>query len=335
MSNDLRKDIKVDAVYDIETFRWDSFVVGGIFYKDGTYDEFRDDCAGDKHHALCGETRMVDALLGINGTIWAHFGGGFDHKWLLDHVAKRDIKDVKIAAAGSRIIFAKVGKLTLADSFAVAPIPLAEFTAGLGVSKQKLGLPCRKLSWCGEECQGFCNIARDAPAEVMARICDYLRADCASLFSALDALRKFSDINGIDLKKTVGASAWSHAARTQKLPSATLNANEHAFARDTYYGGRVQVLRRGFIAEGYEYDVRSMYPWALNANALPVGEHVKLYGRDATAEYYDGAPGCFNVTVEVPYSFVPPLPMRTAKRISILAYSFQNNMSYCLCMAHQ
>ncbi len=325
----MTKTVKIAAVYDIETHRWDTFVCGGIYFADGSYEEYIDTCENCATSRNCQQAAMADALLEIKGAIAAHYGGGFDHKWLLDYAARKGIPNIKIAAAGSRIIFAKIAKTTLIDTFAMAPISLEEFTKAGGVKKEKLGLPCLHESWCDDACQGYCQIRRTAPADVMRKILKYLHSDCVSLWEAASALIAFcaSPLIDLDLKRTVGSSAWEHASRILGLPAADLGTLDHDFAREAYYGGRVQVFRHGYVAVGHEYDVRSMYPWALDANKLPCGNSLRLYSEDVASGWREGRPGVYNVTVRVPYSHIPPLPMRTVKRIYYPYGTFQGTFT--------
>jgi hypothetical protein len=290
-----RRDINVAAVFDIETQDWDRYVVGGFLDADGAYLDF-------DHRR---EDRLVDAILGTEGPVWAHSGGTFDLKWLLDHVAARGMT-AQVVAAGGRIVFAKVGKCQLYDSRALCPLSLADFTKGQGIEKQKLALPCS----CGRSCGGYCAIRRDMPAAQFRRLREYLEHDCRSLMAGLLSLQEFAQDNDLDLGATVGGSAWRNAARFLGLPPADLTRLEHKLARAGYFGGRVQLVRPGLTKRGWEYDVASMYPWTLATFPLPMGAHEITCGADARRKYRAAAPGIYRVRVKVPDAHLPPLPHR-------------------------
>lgn len=295
----VRRDIEVSAVYDIETEKWDRFVVGGMLTADGAYIE----------RSFRKEDSFVDALLGTRGTIWAHAGGRFDNLWLLDHIAKRKIPAV-VMAAGSRVVCIEIPGLSICDSAALVPMSLAKFTKGMGKEKEKLALPCN----CGDECGGYCAIARDMARPLYKRLTEYLEADCRSLFGALDTLRLFAADNDLDLGITIGSSAWRNAKRKLGLPGAVLGRGLHAFARAGYYGGRTQLYRPGRTALGYEFDVNSMYPYALKEFEIPIGEPLLEVGDGARRRYSFGSPGFYRAIVNVPEMHLPPLPLRYDNR---------------------
>lgn len=293
-----RSDIRVDAVFDIETEEWDRFVMAGIYYADGTY----------RHFDWTNIAHFFDAIFNIHGDVWAHFGGGFDIKLILDEALRRGY-NVKVASAGSLIRSARIGKLTLRDSFALYPATLAKFTAGLGVEKKKLVLEC----YCGNDCGGYCRIRRDMSDSTFERVAAYLQADCQSLLYALDRLRSWAQKNDIDLAPTVGLASWRFMHRRFGIPKATLKGADFTFAREAYYGGRCEVFRHGAWANVHEADVRSMYPWALWSAKLPTGTP-----RDIRAPSLStlSEPGIHRATVFVPPDMdIPPLPIRTPKRI--------------------
>lgn len=324
----LRRDIKVDAVFDIETQDWDTFVSGGILRSDNTYSVYCT-CGNDDADAKA-ESALVDAILAVKGNVWAHFGGGFDFKWLLDHVAARGLS-ASIAAAGSRIISATISPsqgrkhaTKLYDSWALCPISLSDLTKGLGIEKSKLDLPCI----CGEICGGFCSIKRKMPQGQRKQMLDYMEADCRSLMLALDALQAFAETNDLDLGATIGGSAWKNVQRRVGIEDADTNPGRHMYARQGYYGGRVQVFRAGNVKAGYEYDVRSMYPWALATFAVPTGNSEMRYGSDAQDSFDKEAPGIYQAAVEVPEMHIPPLPFRHRNRIHYPTGKFIGTWAY-------
>ena len=293
-----RRDIAIDAVWDIEAESWDKFVVGGLLYCDGHYRQF----------SWKEQTDMVDALLEIDGTVWAHFGGGYDMKWVLDILGPRGVK-AKITHAGARIVSIRVGRTLFCDSFALAPMSLAKFTKGLANKKTRLDFPCV----CGKECGGYCSIKRNMPGTMMRQLCKYLKDDCLALMAALENLQKYAAINKLDLGMTIGGSAWRNAKRTLELDGAEWGSGDYSFARKAYFGGRVQLLRQGLIPRAWEYDVNSMYPWSLRSFELPIGSRSKVFGKDAQAAFHRGEPGIYSATVDVPTMHLPPLPYRYDK----------------------
>lgn len=304
-----RRDIEVTGVFDIETEDWTTFVCGGVAWHDGGYQAFdwkREDV-------------FVDTLLGASGDYWAHNGGRFDLLWLLDHILKRDIK-ASVMAAGSRIVALRVEglqrRLRFFDSKALTKISLKELTENMHVSKERLGFECVGKEDCEpDECEGYCAIRRDMPAEKHRRLLEYLEADCKSLIHAMQALRGWAGEHDLDLSHTVGSAAWANARRILGLPDAKLSPSDHRFARLGYFGGRVQLFRP-FAESGWECDVNAMYPSRLAFFPLPWGEPARLRGPDASRAFAAGRPGVYRATVHVPPMHLPPLPFRAKERVA-------------------
>jgi hypothetical protein len=290
-----RRDIEISAVFDIETENWDRYVLGGFLDAAGAYQDFD----------FRKEEQLVDTILETEGAVWAHSGGTFDLKWLLDHVKERGLS-AQVVSAGSRIVFASVGRCKLYDSRALCPLSLANFTKGLGVEKQQLSFPCK----CGEECGGYCSISRRMAPRFWKRLREYLEADCKSLMMGLRSLQDFARHYDLDLGATIGGSAWRNARRSIGLPAADLSRQEHRLAREGYFGGRVQLPRPGLTPRGHEFDVASMYPWTLRQFELPVGAHRIVTRADARRAYRHAMPGIYKVRVQVPEMHLPPLPYR-------------------------
>ena len=297
-----RRSIELTAVYDIETEGFDKFLVGGLRNAAGEYEDFDHGSEG----SLAGELAAVD------GTVWAHNGGNFDHKWFLSRSRASGVQ-ATVRAAGGRMVSVQQGRLNLLDSKALTKISLKDLTCGLRVQKMEQPLPCQTPEVCGVWCQGYCRFKRGMPRRDLAKVREYLRADCESLWEALEALATYAEREDLDLTGTVGGSSWANARRLLDLPDAMLSISDHVFARKAYYGGRVQVFRP-FSRKGFEYDVNSLYPAALARMSLPCGAPARRHGLEASAAYLSGCDGVYRVAVRVPSMWIPPLPTRTRKR---------------------
>jgi hypothetical protein len=260
------------------------------------------------------EKEFSQAILETEGDVWAHAGGSYDHKWLLQST-KDDGTRWDISVAGSRIISARRGGLRLLDSNALVKISLRDFTKGLGVQKSSHGLQCITPEVCGNECGGFCRFHRKMPRQEFERVREYLRADCESLRGAMQRLQSYGEEHDIDLTPTVGGSSWANAKRWCGLPDAELTLDEHLFARKGYYGGRVQIFRPQ-AESGNRYDINSSYPYALSVLELPWGRAYKRCGNYASSEFNAGREGFISARVHVPEVWIPPLPVRLWDRIA-------------------
>lgn len=302
-----RRSIRVDAVLDIEGENWDTFVLGGILHRDGTYRQFWGSDNAEYH--------LVQEVLSVEGTVWGHFAGGYDYKWLLDFVYPDDY-ETNIIPAGTRIVTMQVGQTRFCDSFALVPMKLEKFTASQGVSKKKLDIPCRcgKVD-AGKECDRYCSIKRfGMPANEKRKLEEYLRADCQSLMEGLDRLCDFAAEHDLDLGPTIGGSAWRNLRRTAPgIYDASLQRPEYHFAKSAYFGGKVQVYDHNFHPKAIHADIASEYPWTMHTFDFPIGEPIFRKGFSASKAYDAGKHGIYKAFVKTPEQFLPSLPVRASK----------------------
>ena len=300
-----RRPLRVDAVLDIEAESWDRFVIGGL----KTRETFRS-------YNASREKNLVDAVLDVDGDVWCHYGGRYDSLWFLEQIAKRGIR-AKVTIAGARVLCVEVGGTFVRDSWAICPISLKSSAAISGVKKEATGLPCicPGLSSCG----GYCSISSSMDPKLLAKLAGYLEHDCDATWELVERIIGYCDENEIELRSTIGASAWATASKMCGIgPADDFTRREYKFLREGYFGGRVQVFRPR-AAHGRRYDINSAYPASLINTSLPTGDREWLESCDARDAYWSGREGILNATVEVPESFVPPLPVRADDRT---AYPF-------------
>ncbi len=304
-----RQTLQIDSVWDIETEAWDTFVAGCLYVPGGQTKTF----------TWRQEEAFVDELLSLGDhTTGAFNGGRFDTLWLMRHVLKRRITDVRLSFSGSAIATLKIGKTYFRDAARVAgPMSLKDFAlVGGGQAKSGTGLPCR----CGASCGGYCSIRRNMIDSERAAMVEYMVQDCRSLYSVLDFLCTYCDRNDLDLRSTIGASSWATAARAFGVPKADWTDGKlselslYQKVRKSYYGGRTQVLKP-LSSSGYHYDIHSAYPAAFANQLLPIGERKELHGKSASAAFAAGKLGSYCAVVHVPSDvWFPPLPVRTRFR---------------------
>lgn len=273
------------AVFDIETVDWTKFFFGGVSDKDGTriYDWTQED-------------EFVDDLLSIEGEIYGHNSGKFDALWLLRHLFVRGIDFIPVLSGASIIALQIKGGPIIIDSFRLAPMALAKFSRAFGnVVKEDTPIAYEDYSF--------------SDTRHHDKIKDYLRADLASLQSALQGLQDYAAGRGWDLRRTIGASALATAQTRLGLPDAEWSRRQYEWARGGYFGGRVTVGRTRAPRIKCA-DINSAYPASLARVALPVGE--PAWFDDARQPYAKGRDGIYGATVDVSESFCPPLPVRSS-----------------------
>lgn len=298
--------------YDIETESWDKFVIGGVLSSNGNWyvQDWRN------------ERGLVEYILTLEGELWGHNAGRYDTLWLLKWIRALmpgRYKEIRIFATSARITLVKIGKLSIRDSAAIAPMTLAK-AAGIG-GKVKLDTgfqcsgDCADAKRTGKTCGGYCRISREMSAEDLATLETYLKGDCdAVLNGCIAGLESYASRKGIKLAGTIGSCSWQTAKAQYNLPDANWQqARHYAWARQGYFGGRVQV-GRPVSKRGKRWDINSAYIAALTETSLPVGDYYETTSEQAHDSYQRGKDGIYTVTVAVDKQHIPFLPWRDAKQ---------------------
>lgn len=187
---------------------------------------------GIEYHQFTDTAELVAFISERDEIIYAHNGGKFDFHFLADFFeAGRPIMLIN-----GRIAKLKLGKCELRDSYNIIPAPLADF--------QKTKVDYSIFEADKRTDKGNWKI-----------ICDYLRDDCYDLYALVS---EFIAMNGLALTQ---AGACMKAFK--KIYDVEVKTTETYFNhfKDFYYGGRVQVFKKGIIETPFEvYDINSAYP---------------------------------------------------------------------------
>ncbi len=227
------------------------------------------DTAADKAHHVASPDELVDLLLARTGTYWAHNGGRYDMLQVAEVLRRRKIT-CQVDASSGPITRIRVGGLELRDSARLIPMGLdAAAEMATLPPPGALGWPCT----CGGACGGYCAITTELDLFKLQELKAYCEVDARTLAAVLLALHKEAELEGVDLRGTVGASAWATVSKRLALPSArdVIPAVVWKRAREGYYGGR-QTMFRPIAHSGLRFDLVSAYPSALARTAVPVGE---------------------------------------------------------------
>jgi hypothetical protein len=287
--------LRLDGFFDIECANWDRFVCGAIYRPiDGvkivrTLDD------------------LVDELLRRGGMYWTWNGGKYDTLAVAEKLRERGI-NATCRMSGSSVSRLVAGHLQILDAHALIPMPLDEATGLIGRAAAKLPWPCR----CDDNCGGYCRIDTRLDLAMMADLLGYCSQDAIDGYDVVAAvLTRFASV-GMELRGTLGGTAWETARRWADLPVAKWRSELWRFAREGYFGGRVIVARPKATA-GTHHDLSAAYPAALAATSVPVGDPVEAAGRRARLAFDRGIPGIYRARVIVPDGmWIPPLPMRLA-----------------------
>jgi len=95
------------------------------------------------------------------------------------------------------------------------------------------------------------------------------------------------------------------------------------FAYQCYFGGRFEILKRGFIGTAFLYDINSAYPFALSQ----IPDITKGQWIQSNKIQNDAEIGFFKILVDVPdCKFVPPFPFRANR---ILVFPSGKFITFC------
>jgi|HubBroStandDraft_5_1064220.scaffolds.fasta_scaffold00702_17 hypothetical protein len=295
-------EVRVDAVWDIETAEWDTFVCGALWTVDEGVTVYWD------------EDSFAQTLLALppQTNAWAHAGGKFDVLWLLDWCHRNgSIPNAQIRLSGSSIASLAIKRgPVFRDSSRLMPMSLAQAcTMFAGERKETLGLECI----CGRNCGGYCSITVDLSTPSRKRLGDYLVKDIESLRDTLVALNSYCASNRLVMSGTVASTAWNTAKLSCGLVDANWDTTEYKFARSGYYGG-LTAVGRTVAPHVWRYDRVSAYPAALS-EPVPCGDMKYCDGRESKLAWKREKQGFYAAKVDVPNQLAPPLPVRLDARL--------------------
>jgi hypothetical protein len=294
------------GVCDIETREWTRFLVIGFY--DG-----KDFIAFKRLPKFLGFLFAEHERLPKR--IFAHFGGKFDFLFILQtaFLLHREIEVQNLIPRGSGLLsFDLVKKVrgvevryTFTDSAALLPFGLEKLTSSFEVEH-------KKLKWDHSKTK-----------KVTRKLLAYLRHDCQGLYQVLEKYAEWDLIQEAGAKLTMASQALQVFRLFIKKPIANLGDEEDAFVRKSYVGGRTEIFRPLHLSEKFLqgqpnidgllkrtypsaskplhcYDVNSLYPFSM------LGEFPN-FPQNFTRHYFPHRMGFYDVTVEVPEMWIPPL----------------------------
>ena len=227
--------------WDIETTDWNVFEIGGIY--DG------------ENKILCkSPEEIIQVMKVMGGTFYAHYGGGFDHLFLLEHLKKYKTRITNIGKNFTKIsvYYSTSNKklFELRDSYSMFPDSLNNLSKNF-IHRQKKDIDRSKIDSYTEE-----------------EIKDYVLDDCILLYDIIKKFMKDTDQNSLSLT-IAGASKKEHGKlfdqKEMQVPSVL-----DKFLRKSYAGARVEVFKR-YGKNLNHYDVKSMYPDVMRNKTYPCG----------------------------------------------------------------
>lgn len=246
LKRDTRDNTKF-GTYDIEARNWREFLMAGVF-------------TGSRYFFHETVESLAQFLLrpAFDGWIWyAHFGGGYDHRFILDYILKAQAGyRVKIIENAGNIIALDVRKDKYSwkfwDSYQVLKGGLRDLTYTFDVDHKKLDADTSNMVDSEENRQ-------------------YLMNDCMGLYEVIQKFYSLPLLDGVKHTMTTAGLAM-RIFRQNYLDDHTLyklTPEKEEFVRLGYYGGRNEIFKmKGENVR--EYDVNSMYVAAMR-DPLPCG----------------------------------------------------------------
>lgn len=231
-------------------------------------------------------------LTAENSGCWfyAHAGGLYDFKFVLDYLVGLQRDDIRISCifSGSSAIIIQVKKGSrkwwFIDSYWLLRQPLAKIGEWMGYAK-------------GEQYGGAIFHAD------FNQLAEYNYIDCKLLFLAIEAFEETLTQLGGQLEMTVASSALGLFRRRFLQDTICTCPILNDKARKSYIASRVEVIRRQCDAANY-YDINSSFPYAMTFDAPGNFKHADR--RIPETGHYMA-----DVDIYVPDCFLPPIPYRT------------------------
>lgn len=266
--------------WDIEATSWNQLKIASI------YD-------GENLYYCHSPTEIINKMIELKGTFYAHFAGGYDNLFLLNvlndyHVKIKNIKGrlIKISVYYTEKSHKKLFELR--DSFPILPSGLESLTKSFGIT-----LPIDEKKYASYK-------KRRDKIETFTReeLEEYVAVDTIALYKILvESLKVFEKK---DFKLTIAGEAMStfRTMNPDEYKGMCLPSKLDTYLRRALTGGRVEVFKRqGFNLK--HYDFKSMYPDVMRNKEYPAG--VAIY----TQKFNKDKLGIYTVEVESPKLQIP------------------------------
>ena len=156
----------------------------------------------------------------------------------------------------------------------------------------------------------------DLDSDQREKLRSYNLRDSEIVHRAVTELQEFLLSLGAKLQMTIAACAMD-LFRRQHLNSTwkRMGPETAKLARPAFYGGRVENFMMGTVDNASLYDINSLYPHVQAQANYPHPNRLELATEGELWTLIDRWEGVAHVTIEVPPSYVPPLPWRAADKL--------------------
>lgn len=265
--------------------------------------------------------KMVSYLKYVfpNDTLYAHNGGKYDNRYLLDYFKTEGYKLTNILYIQNGLIFnVKIGKkvFKFRDSIHLLQGSLKSLCESFGVEHKKREFDIR--GWINSGCP------------VTEELRDYVKDDCRALYEVLE---KFSNTFTGEIKLTIASTAFNALLKTKyrniplkRLCSNSMTKDQEDYVRISYKGGRAEVFKRK--AEScFSYDVNSLYPYVMHNYDYPFGKVSNQNEEQCEKSLKMGFLGVCECLIKAPYMYIPYLAVRYDDKLMFPYGNWKDNLT--------
>lgn len=317
LTPDSERKIPGFAVCDVEAKNWIEFLMIGLLYK--LYDN-DGKLVRQEYQKFTDLKSFCDACFSPNqphNTIFAHFGGRYDFSFIISEFFKhRDNYRIHdMLPRGSGLLCMSVSKLVkvkqlkkdmvsfqkfedgshlvaertivFRDSSAMLPFGLGSLTENFNVKHKKM------------------EIDHESVTELTPEMEEYAEQDHWGLYEVIESYFNWPIIRSAGPAFTVASQALKVWRTFINDPVPSITGKKDEFVRRSYFGGRTEIFKPFFQKADdrllKSYDVNSLYPSIMRDNDMPTKFDCE------TNRYYENRMGFYDIEIEVPDMYVPPL----------------------------
>jgi hypothetical protein len=149
-----------------------------------------------------------------------------------------------------------------------------------------------------------------------ATIKRYNQRDAEIVFMAVSQFQEIINRMGGRLRPTISGVSMDIFRRAyQVAPWVVVGEKTNQFIRGAYHGGRNENFAVGKVRGCNLYDVTSLYPYLQSKVQYPVPGKLEIDLLPASPSAWIKREGVVSCIVEIPDTFIPPLPYRFDKRL--------------------
>lgn len=236
---------------------------------------------------------------------YAHAGGLYDVQFVLESVIANKSYSAEVGFSGSSAVNVRLKKgrhcWQFLDSYWLLRKSLADIAKSIGMEKTGPELGVDRADW-------YANTD-------IKTLVPYCENDCVILWNAIWQFENVLLELGGQLESTLAATAMGLFRRKYLQQELRTSTAINEMARKAYTASRVEVFREQSNGDAYYYDINSSFPYAMTFPCPGefVGNRQRL--TDSLMRKCSDEPFFVDVTITVPETYLPPLPIRGVQRV--------------------